>query len=253
MKKRMWILVLALCVLLLLPSTASANAPAPDPYRMTLQFKNVPDDTVVTVCIWSRNNEVRTEEPYTVVGNRSFVFYTTEGDTEFFVTYTTDGCSINTNTVPLTPQGTYEFNYTAGTLKDRTGRANFQSGLPYLALILVFVGVGVIGALAATMLIEFLTGLCFGMKPYRYVILANLITNPAMNVLLLLSTVFFGFGSAGYWIALAVLELLVVGIEILFYRKKYRGSRSMKRIVLFTVVANVLSCAAGVALNLLIY
>lgn len=253
MKKRLWIVVLALCVLLLLPHTASANSPAPDPTRMKIEMKRVPDGTVVTVMIQNEDGEMREDGPYTIQNDSSVVFYTEDGDSSFCIVYSTEGCDIASNWVSLTPQGTYEFDYKTGTLKDRTDRARFLNGLAYLPLILTLTGGRIVLALATTLLIEFLTGLCFGMKPFRYILIANLITNPAMNIVLLFVRLITGISDMWYWVLLAALEVLAVFLEILFYRRKYRGRHSTKRIVAFAITANALSLAAGVALYLWLY
>ena len=94
------------------------------------------------------------------------------------------------------------------------------------------------------MLIELLVGLCFGMKPLRYIILANLITNIPMNIVLLLISTLSGFE---YWIMLIVLEAIVLLIEFFFWRRKY-ASRKTWVVLLFTAAANAASLAAGVLL-----
>jgi uncharacterized membrane protein len=76
------------------------------------------------------------------------------------------------------------------------------------------------------------------------VVVINLITNPVMNILLLFLTVHL-WGSVGYWIVLALLELAVIAAEYFFYRAKYRSATSAQLLV-FTITANVLSCLLGI-------
>ena len=95
--------------------------------------------------------------------------------------------------------------------------------------------------IAVTFLVEWLTALCFGIRPVKYVFAINAITNPAMNLLLLVA---YAFGRISYWIVLVALEIAVVFIEYAFYKKKY-PDRSHRRLLLFSITANALSLIAG--------
>ncbi len=260
MKKRLWILVLALCVLLLLPGTASANSPAPDPSHVEVYYKNLEAGTTLRALFAGEDGVFHPDQYGNVctVGEYrldNFSARCEKSDTQLCVEATyPDGTVVRSNVLPIDPISgpklpVFEYNGKTNELRDRTGALKYSLlGDIVYGLAAVVIG-PILGALALTLLIEFLTGLCFGMKPYRYVVIANLITNPAMNIVLRIAAAFLGGDSVGYWIALAILEALAVLIEILFYRRKYRGRYSTKRIVLFTVVANALSCAAGIAMT----
>ena len=254
MKKRI-VLLFVLCMLLI-PHTASANSPAPDPLSVKITCKNVEDGTVMLAMFAGDDGVFHPDTVYgpcTVHNNANQYFRHDQADTQLYLKVTLpDGTVVCSDVLPVTPDGVYRYNGKTNELKDITGSLDASS----FGYVLLFLGVGIgtmLLALALTLLIEFLTGLCFKMKPYRYIFLANLITNPAMNVVLLFLTLLFGGEGAAYWIALAVLEALVVFIEIAFYRKKYRGAHRLRRIVLFAIVANALSCAVGIALNLLLF
>ena len=78
-----------------------------------------------------------------------------------------------------------------------------------------------------------------------YSVLCNLLTNPAMNLLLLISVRMLGENL--YFTLLILAELAVVFIEAAVY-KYLSGFRLLKCIAL-SALLNVLSCAAGVLIN----
>lgn len=75
--------------------------------------------------------------------------------------------------------------------------------------------------------------------------LCNLLTNPAMNMLLLLGVSLFGLKI--YPFLLAALEILVVAVEAFVYNKLEGWPR--KRAVLFSLIINAVSFGAGLVLN----
>jgi len=82
-----------------------------------------------------------------------------------------------------------------------------------LTIVLLLVQIGeILLALALTILIECGLSLIFRSRELTYsVFLCNLLTNPLMNLLLLL---FVGiFSREYYYVALAILEVAVVGVE----------------------------------------
>ena len=157
---------------------------------------------------------------------------------------------MQSNTLPISPDGTYCYDGKTNELTDRTG--SFDTSYLGMAALAIGLVIGeILAAFALTLLIEFLIGLCFRMKPYRYILFANLITNIPMNIVLLLVNSL--SGGIGYWIALVVLELVVLLIEFLFYRRKYKERRKVGIVLLYTFAANAASLAAGVALLNLIF
>ena len=80
-------------------------------------------------------------------------------------------------------------------------------------------------------------GAAFGLRPDKYVWIANLITNPIMNILIV---VLFNCFLLDYYLLLLFLEIAVATLEFWFYTIKYR-QYSRKRILLFAVTANLAS------------
>ncbi len=252
MKKRIFMLLLALCVLLI-PQFASANAPAPDPFGVKIDCRSIEVGTSV-VAMFAGEDGVF--EPDAIYGERKVsrvpsteYFHFSQGDTQLYLKVTApDGTVRESNVLPITPNGVYRYDGATNTLTDRTG-SFAESGF---ASILLFVGVlllEIAAAFALTILIELLVGLCFRMKPLRYIVFANLITNIPMNIVLLLISTLSGFG---YWFALTVFEAIVLLIEFFFWRRKY-ASRKTWVVLLFTVAANAASLAAGVLLIRLLF
>lgn len=253
MKKRALPLLLALCVLLLIPHAASANAPVPDPLQIKVKCKNVEPGTVLVAMFAGEDGVFHPDEfigPGVVTETRTtFGFRRGESDTQMYLEVThPDGAVAQSNTMPV--KGDDEFSYDGKTnvLSVRT-RTVATSCLGDIFLFLLTIVAELLAAFALTVLVEFLLGLCFRMKPIRYVIIANLITNIPMNIVLMILS---GFaGSVGYWIALIVLEIIVCVVEYLIYRIKYQD-RKRWYVLLFAVVANAASLAAGLLLlNLL--
>ncbi len=108
-------------------------------------------------------------------------------------------------------------------------------GWLYLPLVLLGMVLALALPLGFTVLVEFLTAIPFQLKPYKYVILINVVTNLAMNVLLFILSL----KGTGVWIV-ALLEVTVVLVEYLFYVKKYKDYPKRK-LLLFSIIANALS------------
>ena len=81
-----------------------------------------------------------------------------------------------------------------------------------------------------------------------YSFLCNLLTNPAANLLALLSMIWLGAGA--YYPAVAVLECLVVAAEAAVYRTL--GNTSKRRALWLSLLLNALSFLIGLLLNLLL-
>ncbi len=87
-----------------------------------------------------------------------------------------------------------------------------------------------------TVLVEWIIALFFKLKPGEYVVIINFITNPVLNILLMLFTSSF----LGYTLLLVIFEAVVAGAEFWFYTWKYK-EYTKKRLLLFTLVANAVS------------
>ncbi len=95
-------------------------------------------------------------------------------------------------------------------------------------------------------------GLLFRRRDYMYYsLLANVITNPAVNLLL-----FFSVGNLGwsYWPVLGVLEIGAVAIETVIYRKICdfsSGTGAWGKALGVSVLLNVLSYGTGCLINVI--
>jgi len=86
----------------------------------------------------------------------------------------------------------------------------------------------------------------FRRKKYAYYsMLCNLLTNPAMNLLLAASVKLFGVNA--YYITLVFAELAVVLVEASVYN--YICRFGMRKSVLLSAFLNLLSCMAGLLVN----
>lgn len=125
-------------------------------------------------------------------------------------------------------------------VKSNTLNVKADLGLLYVPLFLLEVVVSSAFLLGFTALVEFLVALPFKLKPYKYVILINIVTNVAMNLILpALRTNISIRGYNDLWIV-ALLEAAVVLVEYLFYVKKYKDYPKGK-LLLFSIIANALS------------
>lgn len=251
MKKRICILLLLALLLMLIPHTASANAPAPDPWELSVYLQNVPEGTTVTAFFLHENGSLRQGETYTTGSAKSWKIGVrfTEDEKQFYLTLLApDGTETQTNAAAIEPYGSYTFDgetnvLTAGKPKgaDSCTGGIGEACLSCGAWLLLYVFAAFLMPLAVTFLVEWLTALCFKIRPVKYVFAINAITNPIMNLLLLIA---YAFGRLSYWIVLAALEIAVVFIEYAFYKKKY-PEISHRRLLLFTITANVLSLVVG--------
>jgi len=86
----------------------------------------------------------------------------------------------------------------------------------------------------------------FRRKKYVYYsMLCNLLTNPAMNLLLAASVTLFGVGK--YYLTLVIAELAVITVEAAVYN--YICRFGMRKSLLLSAFLNALSCVAGLAIN----
>lgn len=79
----------------------------------------------------------------------------------------------------------------------------------------------------------------------RKVFVVNFLTNPPMCVFLFF---FVNVGELPYWPTLIVVELLVLVVEFLLYRKQYLREEPAKKLLTFVCTANVASFVVGMLL-----
>lgn len=249
MKKRIW-LVCIMILMLLVPHFASANSAARNPWEIRIYFENIESGSEITIFLAGEDGAFREEDtrPVPVGRDAGLQFLFRDGDTQFFLICTApDGTKTRSETAQIVMNGKYVFDVKANTLIDRTDYynriSNCRSGSMYLLLFAMLLIVPIV----VTLLLEWLTALCFQIRPVKYVFAINAITNPAMNIILLILTLMLS-GTASYWIVLAMLEVAVFWIEFRFYTMKYKEI-SRRRLLLFTITANVLSFAVGLAVQ----
>ena len=251
MKKRICILLLAAFMLLLIPHAASANAPAPDPWELSVYLRDVAEGTTVTAFFLHEDGALRQGETYTSDGAKNWkidVWFAMD-ETQFYLTLTApDGTETRTNEIAIEPYGSYTLDCETNTLTagKPKGADSCTGGLGELCLscgawLLLYAFAGFFMPVAVTFLVEWLTALCFKIRPTKYVFAINAITNPVMNLLLLIA---YAFGRISYWIVLVALEVAVVFIEYAIYKKQYPDI-SRRRLLVFTITANVLSLTLG--------
>ncbi len=248
MNKRLLIVCLA-ALLLFVPHVASANSPARNPRELKIECTGVEQGTKIDVVLLSGSEKTRTaEDVFLRYGDQTtgYIYILFEdGETAFCLRVTaSDGTETRTNEVPIEEYGSYRYDGAENRLEATGTYYSRAQSCGNGALILLYLLMLLILPLGLTLLIEFLVALCFRIRPKKYVLIINLITNPVMNVLLVVLTLLFD-QSWVYWVALAVLEAAVVGLEFLFYTKKYRET-SRGRLFAFTLTANLVSFAAGV-------
>jgi len=104
-----------------------------------------------------------------------------------------------------------------------------------------------IGSLLITIAVEGIAILVlFRRKDYFYYsVLCNLLTNPALNLVLMITVK--AFGASVYYPVLLLAEVAVVFVEAALY--KYLSGLNMKKCIMLSAFLNALSFAAGVLLN----
>ena len=241
MKKRILIILLALVMMLPLWHVASANAPVPDPTESFLDYRSVPEGSTVAIMADSDGVTREVESIVTSSTGGRISFHLEDGTSFYAEIMTPEGDVLRSD--PLVFEGGMHYRFDAETGVLEHGKYIADSCSTGTAIFVAVVIVLLIGALGVTILLEMIVGFCFRMRPIRYVIIINLITNPVMNILLWIITIVAGGGRA-YWIALAVLELIVCGFEFWFYARKYR-ERKKWVLLIFTLVANAVSASVG--------
>ena len=248
MKKRLLIGILVLCALLLVPHVASANSPARSPWMLRVECSNMISGTEIDVVFVGKGGQTRTlKDEYREYsdGTTGYLYpFCESGETAFYLrVMLPDGTERQTDEAKIVDYGCYTYDGETNLLKENGTYYSKSEALGTGALILLYILGIFLVPLALTMLFEFLAALAFRMRPKKYVLIINLITNPIMNLVLVVLTLWLS-GGAAYWITLAVLELIVCGLEFLFYTKKYKDRKKWVLLV-FTLVANTVSAAAG--------
>jgi len=243
------LIAIFLIILLLVPAVAFANGPAPDPDRCEIAVKNYQKiekirfygtvDNEEYNCFYeieisSEKGEL-TKDPEKQ--EKIFSFEKVPAIINFYIdVYYKDGSVLTTGTVAAADYGTYLYSTETGVLRSGTIESRPMNAVSYImAMFFLPVLVGI------TLLFEVIVAALFNIDPKKYVAIINLITNPAMNVLLLVLMQHF---VVDYTVMLIIAEVCAGVIEFLFYKRKYPEYTS-KRLLLFTICANAASLLFG--------
>lgn len=227
--RRLRLLLAALCLLCLVPGSARANS-ARNPYLKDVTLSDTGDVNSISVYVNGPDGVfclLKAFESKHEKGQRIY-FERPEEAARFYIEVTmADGTVRASEPIDCTGYDQdYKYNVKTNVLKEK---ANLTLLYLLLAPLLLM------APLAFTVLVEFLVALFFKLKPYRYVIFINLITNLVMNMILTMSIT----GNSFLW-AIVLLEIVVVLVEYFFYTKKYRD-QSKGKLFAFSVIANALS------------
>ena len=232
--RRLGLLLAVLMLLCLAPGTARANS-AYDPFWKTVTLSNA--EEVASIALYVDGAEGSFHLHQTYAGDhtkeQTIHFQRPDDVKRFYIEVTLDDGTVRTSE-PADATGNdqkYTYDVKTNALKQKSS----ATGWLYLPLILLGLVLALAVPLGFTVLVEFLVAIPFRLKPYRYVVLINLITNLVMNVLLYLLRL----NGMGLWIV-ALLEVAVVLVEYLFYTKKYKDHPKGK-LLLFSLIANALS------------
>lgn len=232
--RRLGLLLAVLMLLCIVPATTQANA-AHNPYWKDIVLSDTSEVTSISVFVDGADGSFSLFKTFESEHKKEqkIYFERPQDAKRFYIEVTmADGTVRASEPVDATGYDQkYTYNVKTNALKEKADRR----GWLFVPLILL----GLAGALAlplgVTVLVEFLAALPFRLKPYKYVIFVNLITNPVMNVLLYILRL----SRIGAWI-LVPLEIIVALVEFLFYTKKY-PDRTKGKLLLFSIVANALS------------
>lgn len=113
-----------------------------------------------------------------------------------------------------------------------------------------------IGAIGLTILIELVVAKLLGYQDAlmnKLIIWLNILTNPTMNLILLIAGMFFAFGSyAGQlrWVLLLVLELIVIAVEYKVLSRVFEIKYTKRALLNLSIIMNVVSFSVGALLTL---
>lgn len=232
--RRLALLLAVVTLLCLAPGSARANA-AHDPYWKTVTLSNAEEVASIALYVDGAEGSFHLHQTYAGDHAREQTIHFQRPDDvkRFYIEVTLDDGAVRTSE-PADATGydqKFTYDVKANTLKEKTN----ATGWLYLPLVLLGLILALALPLGFTVLVEFLAAIPFRLKPYRHVVLINLVTNSVMNVLLYILRL----NGMGLWIV-ALLEAAVVLAEYLFYTRKYKDHPKGK-LLLFSLIANALS------------
>lgn len=259
MKKRICILLIAVLLALSVPHAASANSPGYNPWVIRIDCTGIKENVRVDAVLLKTDGTARRAEDvyqsaYGDDTRGSIHFFYEEGEEAFYLVQTApDGTETRSAQMALLEYGQFTYDGKTNRLEPNgTYYSRRQQSMDNAKTILLLILLFFVLPLGLTLLAEFLIALLFRIRPVKYVFAINAITNPVMNILLLLAMLGLlaesGFGMERwvYWVVLAALEVVAVWVEYRFYTRKY-PEIARKRLLLFSITANAASFLLGVA------
>jgi len=255
MKKAARILLSSLLLVLMLFSFAYANSALPDPNVIEiLLMEGRKAETVYVYASEDGEKFERAEENtgFQLKKTRSkkenmITFYNKDGKYRDFylLIVTEDGERIETNVVAFEEWESYRCELETGELFP--GEVDSYSklhGYSYIFYPLFFL----MAPLIVTLLVESGVARAFRLRPKKYVMIANCVTNPLLNIFII---PIYNAVYLPYWVILLVLETGALLLEFGFYVWRYdKTVYTKKRLFLYTLVANVLSWGIYYVYNL---
>jgi hypothetical protein len=235
------LLILTIMLMCLMPVTVLADGPGPSNYYNYVLIDDCSNISRVQFWGYDKDNNYKCideciyPKETCVPNERIEYFYNCEWTTTFepkcksfqLVIGLKNGETVRSNFVDFVDFGNYIYSVKDNTLKEGKITTRRLTGFAFFELIL---------PMLFTVIIEWLMSLFFKLKPGKYVVIINFISNPIMNILLIISANYL----IRYGLSLILLELIVMGAEFWFYTWKYKGY-SKKRLLLFSLMANAAS------------
>ena len=134
--------------------------------------------------------------------------------------------------------------------------ANSAAPGGYSGLGVIIVLLAIVVPLVITLVMETLIAYILRFRKYPAVLLVNLISNVLMNISLIVFALSFAgaFKDAetAYLIGVIICEMVFTAAEFLVYFRLYKKEYGFKKIFIFALTANVVSCLAGFAYSLMV-
>ena len=236
MKKNLIVLVVFMFICLM-PVTALADSTPPGPNEQYVLIKGYGGAAEVQLWGYDSAGDCQQIKDYDVVKTRVWderilSFYNDKGTfISLQVIAVRNGETIKSNLVDIKEYGKYIYS-----VEDNVLEQGDITSTKLSIFSLIIYGFYLIFPLLFTILIEWIISWFFKLKPRMYVPIINLVTNPVLNILLLL----LANSYIHYTLQLIVFETIIVGAEYWFYTCAYKGY-SRKRLLLFSIVANAAS------------
>lgn len=245
--KRLYVLFILLVITFsLFPVTAFADSVPPSPYNIDILVNDYSNISRLEIYGFDAlgscqlihsflNIDLDSEQKTKIAQERIIYFYNAEGkfkQMQLAVVFKGKSSWEKSNIVDIVEWGDYKYSTSDNTLKEGVITSWIPSSMT------VFFGIFVLLLpLLFTILVEWIISLPFKIKPGKYVVIINVITNLVINILIL---VLFSYVVIDYLVIILILEVFVMAVEYLFYLWKYKQINKM-RLLIFTITANLAS------------